>query len=85
MVFDMDGVEVCRTLRVDPTTTNVSILMLTAKSTPSEAVTGLRAGADDYIMKPFDPEELLAWCLTVDGSTGQLGDPPNARLSRFAR
>ncbi|MBO8168917.1 MAG: response regulator transcription factor [Thermoanaerobacteraceae bacterium] len=57
MMPGMDGIEVCRQLRK---TSNVPILMLTAKDDVSDRVTGLDAGADDYLVKPFSLEELLA-------------------------
>ena len=60
MMPKMDGFEVCQRLRGDPRTSNVSIIMLTAKSLSAEKVVGLTAGADDYIIKPFDPLELIA-------------------------
>lgn len=53
----LDGLEVCRRLRA---ASDVPILMLTAKDTVSDRVTGLDAGADDYLVKPFAFEELLA-------------------------
>ena len=53
----MDGLEVCQRLRAGG---NVPILMLTAKDTVSDRVQGLDAGADDYMVKPFQLEELLA-------------------------
>jgi len=57
MLPGMDGLEVCRRLR---TGGNVPILMLTAKDTVQDRVQGLDAGADDYLVKPFDLDELLA-------------------------
>ncbi|MCB0215956.1 MAG: response regulator transcription factor [Caldilineae bacterium] len=57
MLPEMDGVEVCRRLRA---VGGVPILMLTAKEAISDRVTGLDAGADDYMVKPFAFEELLA-------------------------
>jgi DNA-binding response OmpR family regulator len=55
---DADGVSLLRKLR--DAGLNVPVLMLTARGTTSEKITGLRAGADDYLVKPFDFEELLA-------------------------
>lgn len=60
MMPKLDGFEVCQRLRTDPRTSNVSIIMLTAKSLSADKVVGLTAGADDYIIKPFDPLELVA-------------------------
>jgi two-component system, OmpR family, response regulator RpaA len=54
----MDGLETCRELRTDPTLTDVPILFLTALGRPEDRVAGLRAGADDYLTKPFNLEEL---------------------------
>ena len=60
MMPQMDGFEVAQRLRSDPRTRNVSIIMLTAKAMSADKVLGLTAGADDYIIKPFDPIELVA-------------------------
>ncbi len=57
MLPGMDGLEVCRRLRLGG---SLPILMLTAKDTIQDRVTGLDAGADDYLVKPFEVEELLA-------------------------
>jgi DNA-binding response OmpR family regulator len=54
-----DGFEVTRRLRGDPEMDACQIVMLTANAVPSRVLEGLQAGADDYIVKPFDPEELL--------------------------
>ena len=53
----LDGVELCRMLRRD---SEVPIIMLTAREAPTERIIGLDSGADDYIVKPFDPEEVIA-------------------------
>ncbi len=60
MMPKMDGFEVAQRLRRDPRTSSCSIIMLTAKALSSDKVLGLSSGADDYIIKPFDPVELLA-------------------------
>src|SRR4051812_45997475 len=60
MLPGVDGVEVCRQLRKDPRTVTTGIIMLTAKSLPSDRLAGLDAGADDYVDKPFDVDELVA-------------------------
>ncbi len=54
----MDGLETCRELRVDPALADVPILFLTALGRPEDRVAGLRAGADDYLTKPFNLDEL---------------------------
>lgn len=56
----MDGYEVVERLRSDPRTRGVGIIMLTGKATSAERVMGLTTGADDYVIKPFDPVELTA-------------------------
>ncbi len=58
MMPSVDGLTVCRLLRAEGN--RVPILMLTARTETSDRVAGLDAGADDYLPKPFDPEELLA-------------------------
>lgn len=60
MMPGMDGFELVERLRTDPRTSNMSIIMLTAKSLTADKVLGLTSGADDYIIKPFDPVELVA-------------------------
>ena len=60
MMPRIDGFEVAQRLRRNPKTANTSIIMLTAKALSTDKVHGLTAGADDYIIKPFDPKELLA-------------------------
>ena len=53
----LDGVELCRILREE---SEVPIIMLTAREAPADRVAGLDTGADDYIVKPFDPQEVIA-------------------------
>ena len=53
----LDGVELCRILRQE---SEVAVIMLTAREAPAERILGLDSGADDYIIKPFDPEEVIA-------------------------
>jgi len=60
MLPDMDGLEVCRRLRSNPTTHDIPILLLTAKDEVGSRVEGLNTGADDYLTKPFSFEELVA-------------------------
>ncbi len=56
----MDGYKLCEAVKSDPRLDFIPVILLTARSGPDEAVEGLRFGADDYVVKPFDPEELLA-------------------------
>jgi phosphoserine phosphatase RsbU/P len=60
MMPELDGVEVIRRLRNSPTCFGAYVILLTGRSSRSDVVSGLEAGADDYITKPFDPAELLA-------------------------
>src|ERR671925_1182896 len=60
MMPRIDGFEVAQRLRRNPQTASTSIIMLTAKAMSADKVLGLTAGADDYIIKPFDPIELVA-------------------------
>jgi two-component system alkaline phosphatase synthesis response regulator PhoP len=60
MLPGIDGLEVCRALRLDPRTAALPIIMLTARGEESERILGLDSGADDYVVKPFRPNELMA-------------------------
>jgi phosphoserine phosphatase RsbU/P len=60
MMPELDGVEVIRRLRNSPTCFGAYVILLTGRNSRSDVVSGLEAGADDYITKPFDPAELLA-------------------------
>jgi two-component system phosphate regulon response regulator PhoB len=60
MMPNMSGPELTRRLRKDPVTAAIPIIMLTARISEDDKVTGLNAGADDYIVKPFSPRELVA-------------------------
>ncbi|MFP3897848.1 MAG: response regulator transcription factor [Dehalococcoidia bacterium] len=57
MLPDVDGLEVCRVLRRE---SDVPVIMLTARTTDQDKLTGLELGADDYVTKPFSPRELAA-------------------------
>ncbi len=60
MLPGLDGLEVCRAVRSDPNCTAIPIIMLTAKAEESDRIVGLELGADDYITKPFSPNEVVA-------------------------
>ncbi len=60
MMPEMDGYEVARQLRKFPDTTNIPILMFTAKTQVEDKITGYESGADDYLTKPAHPAELVA-------------------------
>ncbi|MDZ4199839.1 MAG: response regulator [Kiritimatiellia bacterium] len=79
MLPEMDGLQVCRTLRGRPETAQVPIVMMTAKSEETDIVLGLELGADDYITKPFSPRVLVARVRSVlrrkTPSTTKTDDP----------
>ena len=60
MLPEMNGLEICKTLKLNEKTRLTPIIMLTAKSTESDKVVGFELGADDYVTKPFSPRELMA-------------------------
>jgi len=59
MLPEIDGFEVCRTLKQDIKLKNIPIIMLTAKGEEVDRIVGLELGADDYVVKPFSPRELM--------------------------
>ena len=60
MLPGLDGIEICRKLKTDYSTRSIHIIMVTAKGEESDIVLGLGMGADDYMVKPFRPRELMA-------------------------
>jgi len=60
MLPEINGLEICKTLKHNDRTRAIPIIMLTAKGTESDKIVGLELGADDYITKPFSPRELVA-------------------------
>lgn len=65
MLPGMDGLEVCRALKKEAATAQITVIMLTAKGEETDVVAGLELGADDYIPKPFSPRVLIARVRTV--------------------
>jgi DNA-binding response OmpR family regulator len=78
MLPDIDGVEICRRLRVAPRTKRVPIIFLTARADEEARVRGLAAGADDYVVKPFSLQELV---LRVRGLLRRASSLPDIRLA----
>jgi len=74
MLPGMSGMELCRRLRREPQTTSTPIIMLTARASEPDKVSGLEAGADDYIVKPFSVEELIARVRAVLRRTEKEGE-----------
>ncbi len=80
MMPKMDGWEVCRKIRAN---SNVPIIMLTAKGETFDKVLGLELGADDYVVKPFDPKEINARVKAVLRRTSQIDDNKNSDVIVF--
>jgi DNA-binding response OmpR family regulator len=59
MLPDVDGFEVCRQLKSDARTRGVPVILITALTDPESRGRGTKAGADDYLAKPFDPDQLM--------------------------
>ena len=76
MLPELDGIELCRALRSDPSTARVPVIMLTAKDEEADVVLGLGVGADDYITKPFSPRELVARVQAMLRRTAAAADAP---------
>jgi DNA-binding response OmpR family regulator len=84
MLPDTDGFEICR--RVRARSSELPIVMLTARGDATDRVVGLELGADDYLPKPFDPRELLARLGAVLRRARRApGDGPDAGVLRFGR
>ena len=75
MLPGIDGLQVCRQLKRDEQTRTVPVVMLTAKTEESDIVTGLEAGADDYVTKPFSPRVLTARVRAVMRREKDSGEP----------
>ena len=60
MMPDLDGIEVCKKIRETPAVRHMKVVMVSAKSSVGERLEAYEAGADDYITKPFDEDELVA-------------------------
>jgi two-component system, OmpR family, response regulator ResD len=80
MLPGMDGLEVCRRLRAEAP---IPIVMLTARSHEADRIVGLELGADDYVVKPFSPRELVARVRSVLRRTQPNGDPQGQQQARL--
>lgn len=72
---DLDGLTICRELRRDPVTSAVPILMLTARGSERDRITGLELGADDYLTKPFSVRELVARVAAISRRSRPVSEP----------
>ncbi len=79
MLPDISGVEVCRRLRADRGLGDMGILLLTALGSDDDRITGLEAGADDYVVKPFNVQEIV---LRVRALSRRIGERDKARGQR---
>ncbi|MGC8490178.1 MAG: response regulator [Syntrophobacteraceae bacterium] len=71
MIPGVDGFEVCREIKRDPRTAEVPVLILTARGEEIDRIIGLELGADDYVVKPFSPRELLLRVRAILRRSGQ--------------
>lgn len=83
MLPEVSGWDVCRTLQREAATARIPIIMLTARDDVADRIVGLELGADDYIVKPFEPKELVARIHAVLRRTG--GSPIGAADRRVLR
>jgi len=60
MLPGQNGLDICRAIRADPRSSNVPIIIVTAKTEETDRIIGLELGADDYVTKPFSPKELIS-------------------------
>jgi DNA-binding response OmpR family regulator len=75
MMPGLSGLDVCRGVRADPQTANVPIIIITAKGEESDRIVGLELGADDYITKPFSPNEVIARARALLRRVGRTAAP----------
>ena len=76
MLPELDGLAVCEVLRRDPTTASVPIIMVTAMSSQLARLTGMEAGAADYITKPFNIKDLLTRIEIAIAGSSRPSSPP---------
>lgn len=79
---DLSGIEVCRRLRADPELADIGIVMLTALGSREDRIVGLEAGADDYVVKPFDVQEVV---LRVRALSRRISERDHARSEPAAQ
>ena len=77
MLPDLDGLEVCKRLRADDNLRSLPVIFLTAKGEEFDRILGLEIGADDYVVKPFSPRELVARIKAVLRRQDRAEDEPH--------
>lgn len=78
MLPGLDGLEICRLLRAQPSTADLPVMMLTARAEESDRIVGLELGADDYITKPFSAKEVVARVNALLRRSTRAGSPTAA-------
>ena len=81
MLPGLDGLQVCRSVRSDQATAAIPIIMVTAKGEESDRIAGLELGADDYITKPFSPNEVIARIRALLRRAQRPAGPVDGRLT----
>lgn len=76
MLPGIDGLEICRRLKKNPGTSQTPVIMLTAKGEEVDRIVGLELGADDYVVKPFSPRELMLRVKAILRRATSVGDDP---------
>jgi DNA-binding response OmpR family regulator len=79
MLPDVSGVEICRQLRRQPATIDLPVIMLSARMQTPDKIHALEAGADEYLVKPIDTDELVARVIALLARTRRLKQPPASR------
>ncbi len=85
MLPGMPGLEICRRIRSAPATAQMPVLIVTAKGTEVDRVLGLEMGADDYVVKPFSPRELVARVKALLRRAHALAEPAPAGMFERGR
>jgi len=80
MLPDMSGIQICRAIKQNPQTQKLPVMMLTARSSESDRVGGFEAGAEDYVIKPFSPKELVLRVKALLARTMPAKDVPQAKI-----
>ncbi|MCF7689666.1 MAG: response regulator transcription factor [Cephaloticoccus sp.] len=80
MMPELNGIQICRMLRADPTLKSVPVIFLTAKAEEGDRIQGLESGADDYVSKPFSTKELVLRVQSILRRTGESSPSEQRKL-----